>query len=283
MGKSNEKDSATGEELLASSLAQSDALAKLLVAKGIVSEEDISQRMSEEAPKYRSLSQPATSPVGKVRLSEKVTAWSSTVMAAATVTLAVLTWNYASLTNKLVRLDIEPSLESGLEQPLLPSTTFLVRNTGVEPIENVVVNIRCVLYRHENDPHPTVVFAGIPGDSTRAWWRIGTLSPGQMEKKDSVEAQSMCLMNKESTEAFERSKMMSRDEPTTAPPIGYGSIVVFDITYQRQIDRKQYEVHRPFWLRKDGKTGKPGLSAPIVSSDFNRFFQELTRGSAKAK
>ena len=43
------------EELLVSSLAQTDALAKLLIDKGLISREEFVQKISEGAATYRKL------------------------------------------------------------------------------------------------------------------------------------------------------------------------------------------------------------------------------------
>jgi hypothetical protein len=46
------------EELLVSSLAQTDALAKLLIEKGVISREEFMQKISEERAVYRKLLNP---------------------------------------------------------------------------------------------------------------------------------------------------------------------------------------------------------------------------------
>jgi uroporphyrinogen-III synthase len=43
------------EELLVSSLAQTDALAKLLIAKGVITREEFMQKISEERATYQNL------------------------------------------------------------------------------------------------------------------------------------------------------------------------------------------------------------------------------------
>src|SRR2546426_239622 len=70
--------------------------------------------------------------------------WAIWMTALANVILAVVTWQYVSLTNRLVKLQIEPSIEAGLDEPIMGSTTFVVQNNGAEPVENVIVNIRCL-------------------------------------------------------------------------------------------------------------------------------------------
>jgi hypothetical protein len=46
------------EELLVSSLAQVDALAKLLIEKGLITREDFMQKISEERATYQKLLNP---------------------------------------------------------------------------------------------------------------------------------------------------------------------------------------------------------------------------------
>ena len=48
----------TMEELLVSSLAQTDALAKLLMEKGIITEEEFMRKISEERATYQKLLNP---------------------------------------------------------------------------------------------------------------------------------------------------------------------------------------------------------------------------------
>jgi hypothetical protein len=52
MGKSD-KRAVTLEELLVSSLAQTDALAKLLIEKGLITLEEFMQKISEERATYQ--------------------------------------------------------------------------------------------------------------------------------------------------------------------------------------------------------------------------------------
>jgi len=46
------------EELLVSSLAQTDALAKLLIEKGLITQEEFMQKISEERVTYQRLLNP---------------------------------------------------------------------------------------------------------------------------------------------------------------------------------------------------------------------------------
>ena len=53
-----DKRPVTMEELLVSSLAQVDALAKLLIEKGLITREEFIQRISEERAMYQRLLNP---------------------------------------------------------------------------------------------------------------------------------------------------------------------------------------------------------------------------------
>jgi len=53
-----DKRPVTLEELLVSSLSQTDALAKLLIEKGLVTREEFMQKISEERVTYRKLLNP---------------------------------------------------------------------------------------------------------------------------------------------------------------------------------------------------------------------------------
>jgi hypothetical protein len=209
---------------------------------------------------------------------DRIIAYSTLVMTLATLVLVGVTWYYARLTNRLVQLQIEPSVEAGLNEPFVGSTVFALRNTGAEPVENAIVNIRCFLFRGPNDQQPAVVFTGLPSDEKRSWWKVRILRSGEVVTKDSVESLTGCLVNKANMEKFEREKVEQQTKSPNVQPFTLGSIVVFDVSYQRQVDRKRYRVSRPAWLYKDGKTGQPILSIPVISSEFKPLFDELISG-----
>jgi type IV secretory pathway component VirB8 len=54
----SDKKPVTFEELLVSSLAQNDALAKLMIEKGVITREDFMQKISEERVTYQKLFNP---------------------------------------------------------------------------------------------------------------------------------------------------------------------------------------------------------------------------------
>jgi hypothetical protein len=54
----SEKTPTTFQELLVSCLASNDALAKLLIEKGIITEQEFSQKISEERARYQRMLNP---------------------------------------------------------------------------------------------------------------------------------------------------------------------------------------------------------------------------------
>jgi hypothetical protein len=54
----SEKTPTTLQELLVSSLASTDALAKLLIEKGIITQQEFSQKISEERARYQRMLNP---------------------------------------------------------------------------------------------------------------------------------------------------------------------------------------------------------------------------------
>jgi len=57
---SSEKKTVALEELLISSLAQTDALAKLLIEKGVITKQEFLLRIAEERATYQALLNPST-------------------------------------------------------------------------------------------------------------------------------------------------------------------------------------------------------------------------------
>jgi hypothetical protein len=58
MTQSSIQSPVTIQELLVSSLAQTDALAKLLIEKGLITREEFMQKISEERATYQKLFKP---------------------------------------------------------------------------------------------------------------------------------------------------------------------------------------------------------------------------------
>jgi hypothetical protein len=64
-----DKRPATSEELLVSSLSQTDALPKLLIEKGLITREEFMQKISEERATYQRL----LNPTATISMGEHIT------------------------------------------------------------------------------------------------------------------------------------------------------------------------------------------------------------------
>jgi hypothetical protein len=60
MAEADKRAPVSMEELLVSSLAQTDALAKLLIEKGIVTQKEFLQKISEERATYQAMLKPTS-------------------------------------------------------------------------------------------------------------------------------------------------------------------------------------------------------------------------------
>ena len=60
MANSSNQAPVTVEELLVSSLAQTDALAKLLIEKGIITQQEFSAKILEEPATYQAMLKPTS-------------------------------------------------------------------------------------------------------------------------------------------------------------------------------------------------------------------------------
>jgi len=57
MGKLDNEGTATLQELLVTSLAQSDAVAKLFIEKGVITQDEFTEKIKEERATYQSMFQ----------------------------------------------------------------------------------------------------------------------------------------------------------------------------------------------------------------------------------
>jgi hypothetical protein len=58
MAENNEQETVSLRELMVSSFAQTDALAKLLIEKGVITEQEFLQKVSEERATYQKMFSP---------------------------------------------------------------------------------------------------------------------------------------------------------------------------------------------------------------------------------
>ncbi len=164
-----------------------------------------------------------------------------------------------------------PVVDLSIGQPFASSTIITLKNSGAEPIVDVATNLRCFLLEKDNERPPALFFEGFPslGNAT-SWWKIDKIDPGAVRTKDANESLAKCLHNMQS---HAQSQATLRQSLGQAPFIFTDMILVVDIVYRREIDRKEYEMSGIARLMEEGKTGEPVLQ-PLPMSDFYRHLLE---------
>ena len=164
--------------------------------------------------------------------------------------------------NSGLKTEISPMVDLSIGQPFASSTIITLKNSGVERIIDVAVNLRCLLLEKDETDRTVLFFEGFRSiGNANSWWTIAQIDPGTLRTKDAMESLGRCLHNRQSLE-----------ESQTA--ITFTDMVLaIDIVYRREIDRKEYEMSGIARVMKDSKTEKPFLW-PLPMSDFYRHLLE---------
>jgi hypothetical protein len=216
------------------------------------------------------------------RSSARLSAGAALVTALATLVLTFVTWRYVELTNRLVQLQIDPSLALSIADPLHRSNELVLKNTGAEPIKNISVNLRCFVFENSLDTSPVTFFEGFEAiGEDHSWWHIAELRSGQVLVKDGASVFSGFIQNGELILKDNQRLRLASTHPPAAQkssraqlPLFSNFIVVVDVKYQRAVDLKTYRLSRPVWLMKD-QNGRPILDAVPISTDFRSVLKQL--------
>lgn len=185
-----------------------------------------------------------------------VTTLSTVMVAIATVALVIVTWAYVRITHKLVRLQIEPSVECGFESSANGRTRVVLKNAGAEPVVNVKVDTRFYFFLDPNRP-PIFSHTNIgipPGHDEAVWWKIPRLSPGELQSRDATEEINRYFHNQAAAEA---QSLVTSVEGAKPIRTDFRSLVVFDVAYQREVDHRLYQISRSGFIFKERDSGKP--------------------------
>jgi hypothetical protein len=157
---------------------------------------------------------------------------------------------------------IDPVVDVAIGRPFETEATITVKNSGVVPLVDVAVNLRCfVLHKDETLP-PVLFFEGFESiENKNSWWIIGRLNTGDIRIKDARESLARCLYNRQVL------------EKSATPYVFTGNIVAADIVYRREIDLKQYHASGIASLMKDERTGEPYVW-PEPMSPYHRHLLE---------
>ncbi len=180
---------------------------------------------------------------------EGILTLSNALIAIATLALVLVTSWYVHLTNKLVRLQIEPSVECGIDHTKDGKNILVLQNVGTEKVINVSVTNRHFIFRDLRQPPIMSALKAkrVPGKEDSPWWKIPRLNPGEIQSRD---AGDFLGLVKHNHNAMRRTR--AAQEKTDPSKIELYSLVFFDVAYQRKVDRKWYWTSEAYYFRESG-------------------------------
>ena len=160
---------------------------------------------------------------------------------------------------------IDPVVDIAIGRPFESEATITVKNSGVVPLVDVAVNLRCFVLPKNETLTPVLFFDGFESVGNKnSWWIIGRLNTGDIRIKDARESLASCLHNRQVLE----------QSPTTY--VFTDNIVAADIVYRREIDLKQYHASGIASLMKDGRTGEPFVWPKPMSNYYRHLLETVT-------
>jgi hypothetical protein len=180
----------------------------------------------------------------------RIQAWAALLVAAATILLVAVTWQYVRLTHRLLQAQTEPQVVFEFD---LGRREMVLANQGIDRIGGVAVKVDSAAIA--GPPENALLLAvqmspEIPDRKAPPWWDLGTLEPGASVRKgiagvgdDALQLLTMA----EKTHSAEQQR-------TGFPASKRGQILcvlAFRLTYRREVDRRSYRETRMVWVFHD--------------------------------
>ncbi len=184
-----------------------------------------------------------------------IQASAAVVMMIATVVLARITWNYVNLTKQLVRSQVEPVVDFGINRD---GEEIVVANIGAYQILDISVDrdTVCFLGPPWNKPIAKVrTGPKTPGRGPQAWWYLASLSPGEVKNHPIGEVVNDAN-NLLTTIEKQKAQGQIRDISPT-DNVQLFTFVVFRLVFHRDFDRRRYTSQKVIYVVRDSSTGKP--------------------------
>lgn len=184
-----------------------------------------------------------------------VQAGAAVVMALVTIALAALTACYVRLTHNLVKTQVDPVVDLGINRD---GQDLVIHNSGAFQVLDILVDKISVSFLGPPWNKPvSKVRPGpkIPGADPKAWWYLTKLSPGGVKSHpigDVVDEANRLTTSMESAKARGHIRHVS---PTDK--VQLFTFVVFHLTFHRDFDRKRYTSQKVIHISTDSNTGKP--------------------------
>lgn len=167
-----------------------------------------------------------------------------------------------NIRNDALTTEVSPMVDLSIGQPFASSTIITLKNSGVKPIIDVAVNLRCLLLEKDRTDRTVLFFEGFRSiGNANSWWTIDQIDPGAIRTKDAMESLARCLHNRKILEESRKAFIFT------------DMILAVDIVYRHEVDQKEYEMSGIAQLMKDNKTENPFLW-PLPMSDFYRHILE---------
>ncbi len=182
------------------------------------------------------------------------------VVAIATIVLVRITHRYTNLTHSLVRLQIDPNLESGFEGEYEEMPKLVLHNAGGDVIIDIHVNTQMYIFRYLMSGPISIESMSkriVQQTDQHSWWHVARLTPDELQKKDIAETIKHYGNNLKGMERMIMNGVFhdSDGKPVKPDKVDLWGFVVFDIQYRREVDRKLYRMLKTGSLITNKTTG----------------------------
>ena len=145
-----------------------------------------------------------------------------------------------------MRLQLEPNLRISLPGTFDERQEVVIHNGGSDPVVNVAIYPRHFIFGDPNEP--PIMSQGrpqeTPGGGRNAWWFICRLAPNETQKKSLAKEIAIYSRNLEAM----KSHTGAGKEPTC--------LFLLDVDFQREIDRRDYQITKVAHLLEVQTNGK---------------------------
>jgi len=185
----------------------------------------------------------------------------------ATIVQVLVARQYVDLTNKLLRIQMEPNVK--LDLTALGSDSVEVWNAGFDPVIDLRINPEIVAFTGAT-PRSRYRWNVGPGrQNQNDWWRIARLSPGDPSQRKSL-AELAARWKSELSDKQKSGTTLIKNRQRAA--------IICRITYQRDVDKRQFFSIKTFTIDETGPRGDKRWSpSSPIDQEFLEQVDRLSR------
>ncbi len=172
----------------------------------------------------------------------------------ATIIQVLATRQYVDVTNKLLHVHVEPNVK--LDVTALGSDSVEIWNAGFDPVIDVRINPEIVAFTGATPGRRYRWNVGPGRENQNDWWRIARLSPDDPSQRKSLA---------ELAERWKSQLIDKQKSGTTLIKNRQRAAIICRITYQRDVDKRQFFSTKIFTI---DETGQRGDKLMYMSIDF---------------